>query len=127
VVIEFNPTIPNDVYFVQDADPEVHHGSSLLAMIELGKRKGYELVATTPLNALFVLADLFDVFEIADNDIDAMHSPSEFEIRIFQLYDGTLMLTGCRRLLWAQENIEQEAIQVLAPENRVFEDKLEDS
>ena len=36
-MIEFNQSIPNDVYFVQDADPAVHHGSSLLAMIELGK------------------------------------------------------------------------------------------
>jgi hypothetical protein len=82
-------------------------------------------VATTPVNALFVLADLFDVFEIADNDIDAMHSPAKFESKLFQLYDGTLMITGCRRLLWAQVDIEQEAIQVLPPERRVFVDKLD--
>ena len=126
VVIEFNPSIPNDVYFVQDADPAVHHGSSLLAMIELGKEKRYQLVATTPINALFVREDLFEVFEIADNDIDAMHSPAEFESGIFQLYDGTLMIARCRRLLWAQVDIEQEAIQVLPPERRVFVDKMEE-
>lgn len=126
VVIEFNPSISNDVYYVQDADAGVHHGSSLLAMIELGKRKGYELVATTPINALFVLKPLFEVFQIADNDIDAMYSPAAFESRFFQLYDGTVVLAGCRRLLWAQIDIEQDAIQVLPAERRVYVDKLDE-
>lgn len=124
VVIEFNPTIPNDIYFVQDADPEIHQGSSLLAMIELGKQKGYELIATTPLNAVFVIAERFGVFEIADNHIDAMHSPAEFESKLFQLYDGTLVLAGCRRLIWAEIDIEQDDIQVLPRERRGFADKL---
>lgn len=122
VVIEFNPSIPNDVYFVQDADPARHHGSSLRAMIALGKDKGYELVATTDINALLVAAELFPAFEIADNDIDSMHTPGAYESRLFQLYDGTLVLAGCRKLLWAELPIEQEAIQVLAPEDRVFRD-----
>ena len=122
VVIEFNPSIPNDVYFVQDADPAKHHGSSLRAMVALGKEKGYELVATTEINALFVAAELFPAFEIADNDIDSMHTPGAYESRLFQLYDGTLVLAGCRKLLWAELPIEQEAIQVLPPERRVFRD-----
>jgi hypothetical protein len=36
-----------------------------------------------------------------------------FESRLFQLYDGTLVLTGCKRLLWNNVTIEQEDIQVL--------------
>lgn len=120
VVIEFNYTIPNDVYYVQDADADVHEGSSLLAMIELGKEKGYELIATTPLNAFFVVEELFPKFEIADNDIDAMHTPGKYEFKLFQLYDGKLVLTGCQRLLWADIPIAQEDIQVLPPEKRTF-------
>ncbi len=123
VVIEFNQAIPNDIHFVQDADADIHHGSSLRAMIALGKEKGYELVATTELNALFVTRELFPVFEIADNDIDSMHTPGVYESKLFQLYDGTLVLAGCRMLLWAEQPIEQEAIQVLPREQRVFEDK----
>ena len=61
VVIELNPSIPNGVYFVQDADPAKHHG-------------------------------------------------------------GTLVLAGCHGLLWAELPIEREAIQVLAPEDRVLRD-----
>ena len=124
LVIEFNPTAPNDIYFVQDPDPATHQGSSLLAMVELGKRKGYELIATTPINAVFVVAEHFDKFEIADNDIDAMHSPAEYESKLFQLYDGTLVLAGCRRLIWADRNIEQDDIQVLSREERGFTDRL---
>ena len=51
-----------------------------------------------------------------------MHTPGAYESRLFQLYDGTLVLAGCRKLLWAELPIEQEAIQVLAPEDRVFRD-----
>ncbi len=120
VIIEFNYSIPNDVYYVQDPDPKIQEGSSLLAMIELGKQKGYELIATTPLNAFFVVKELFDQFQIADNDIDAMHSPGKFEFKLFQLYDGTLVLTGCQRLLWANIPIKREDLQVLPPEKRIF-------
>lgn len=113
VEIEFNPTIPNHVYFVQDTDRSVNHGSSLWAMIELGKNKGYELVATTPWNAVFVTAEEFSTFNIEDNSIDSMHSPGEFERSLFQLYDGTMVLTGCTQLLWHKIPISFEDIQVL--------------
>jgi len=113
VEIEFNPSIPNHVYFVQDADSSVNHGSSLRAMIELGKNKGYELVATTSWNAFFVAAAEFSKFDIEDNAIDSMHSPGEFESSLFQLYDGTMVLTGCTQLLWHKIPIAFEDIQVL--------------
>ena len=54
VVVEFNPSVPNDILFVQDDDPAVNQSASLLALIELGKSKGYELVATTEWNGFFV-------------------------------------------------------------------------
>jgi hypothetical protein len=113
VAVEFNPSVPNDVIFIQDDDEAVNHGSSLLAMIELGKAKGYELVATTDWNAFFVPTALFPAFGIADNGIYAMHDPMYFESRLFQLYDGTLVLTGCKRLLWSNVTIDQDDIQVL--------------
>lgn len=36
VCVEFNPTIPNNVYFIQEADIRIQQGSSLLAIVELG-------------------------------------------------------------------------------------------
>src|SRR6202044_3183268 len=41
VVIEYNPTIPNEIAFVQAPDPAVAQGASLAAVAELGERKGY--------------------------------------------------------------------------------------
>lgn len=42
-----------------------------------------------------------------------MHSPGEFESSLFQLYDGTMVLTGCTQLLWHKIPIAFEDIQVL--------------
>ena len=53
VIIEFNPSIPNDIFFVQDPNFNLNHGNSLLALIELGKTKGYELICTTDVNGIF--------------------------------------------------------------------------
>jgi len=113
ILIEFNPTVPNDIVFVQDDDAATNQGASLLALIELGKSKGYELVATTAWNGFFVRSQLYPAFGIEDNDIDAMHDTARFESRLFQCYDGTLVLAGCKHLLWSDVTICQEDIQVL--------------
>ena len=52
-MVEFNPTIPADVEFVQPRDIKINQGS-LLSLTKLGQEKGYELVAALDLNAFFV-------------------------------------------------------------------------
>jgi len=47
VVIEHNPSIPNDVIFIQERNQDVQQGNSLRALVMLGKEKGYELICTT--------------------------------------------------------------------------------
>src|SRR4030095_5357198 len=49
VIIEFNPTIPNHIDFVQPARLELNQGNSLLSLTRLAQDKGYELVAVTDL------------------------------------------------------------------------------
>jgi hypothetical protein len=99
VVIEFNSTIPNDVVFVQDKDLLVNQGCSLLALIDLGKVKGYELAVVTFTNAIFVREQDFLKLRIADNSIDAMNLPL-YEGKIFQGFDGTLFNVGLEKLQW---------------------------
>ncbi len=120
VVIEYNDTIPNDVIFVQDRDMGVKQGSSLAALIELARAKRYELVCVVGGNAMFVVAEEFPKFGITDNSIDAMHAPEVTESRLFQLYDGTLVLAGCQHLVWHSIPIDQEQIQVLPPHQRRY-------
>jgi hypothetical protein len=113
IVIEFNPTIPTDIEFVQAKDMAVNQGVSLLALVKLGRAKGYELVATTKWNAFFVRNELFEKFELADNSPAALHDGSAFQTRVFQLYDGTLVLDGCKSLLWLGLDISPHKIQIL--------------
>lgn len=120
VVIEYNPSIPNDIEFVQPRDMRVQQGSSLLSLTLLAERKGYVLVATTPSNAFFVQKELAHSLNISDNSLAVMHPDTEFYTRVFQLYDGTLVLHGCTRLLWHGKEIDQEAIQALPKHARTY-------
>lgn len=120
VVIECNPSIENDIYFVQDYGPSVHHASSMLAQIELGKAKGYELVASTGVNGFFVQRELFPAFGIKDNSIDALHNSSDHVINIFQGFDGTIFAAGDLKLHWHGIALTQEDFQVLRPIDRRF-------
>jgi hypothetical protein len=120
VVIECNPTIDNDIYFVQEYGASINHASSLLALVELGKTKGYELVASTGGNGIFVRRELFPSFGIADNSIDALHDPSGTVIKIFQGFDGTIFAVGALRLHWHGIALKQEDFQVLRPIDRRF-------
>lgn len=40
VVVEFNPSIPNNIVYIQARSTNIYHGSSLAALIDLGKKKG---------------------------------------------------------------------------------------
>ncbi len=99
IVIEHNPTIPNNVFFVQERNPQTMIGCSLLSLIALGKTKGYELVCTTNYNGIFVRSEDFDRFGIEDNSIDAMHSPL-MDGCIFHGYDSNLHALGMPTIIW---------------------------
>lgn len=113
VVIEFNPSIPNDVEFVQPRDMSVHQGSSLLALVNLGKKKGYELAAVTDLNAILVEQTHFAALGYSANHPDDLRPVNRFATRLYQLYDGTLVLDGCRRLIWDGLPLPFEKLQIL--------------
>jgi hypothetical protein len=120
MVVEFNPSIPNDVVFIQPRDMKIFQGSSLRALVELGKRKGYELVAANEANAFFVLKELFPKFGIVDNSIDELHTDHQYETKLFQLYDGTLRISGYNRLFWHNLPLDVEKLQVLPRWKRVY-------
>jgi hypothetical protein len=68
VVIEFNPTIPSEVAFVQ-ADANLNQGASLRALVELGNRKGYRLAAATSWNAIFVVEEDWERLQIEEDSV----------------------------------------------------------
>src|SRR3989344_4850059 len=127
MVVEFNPSIPNEVSFIQPRDMKVFQGSSLRAFVELGKRKGYELIAANEVNAFFVSKELFSKFSIVDNSIDALHTDHRYETKLFQLYDGTLKIAGNTRLLWHNLPIDEGKLQVLSARQRKYPARISES
>lgn len=127
MVVEFNPTIPDDVVFIQPRDMGVFQGSSLRALVKLGKRKGYELVATNEVNGFFVLRELFPKFGILDNSIETLHTDHHYETKLFQLYDGTIRISGYDHLLWHNIPLDIEKLQVLPARARRYPAHIDES
>lgn len=100
VCIEFNPTIPTEVDFVQPAEGSVRLGASLAALVRLGSTKGYQLAAVTLVNAIFVRDDLFDALGITDNSPHLLRSDTSLVTYVFSGYDGSLHVTGNGWLPW---------------------------
>lgn len=123
VCIEFNHTIPNEVKFVQPADPGVTQGASLSALVELGKAKGYELVCVEGVNAFFVLAEYFPLFEIDDNSVTALRTDLSAVTWLFIGYDGTIFLEGKKAMPWhCKLPLKESRVQRLPKFLRKFSD-----
>jgi hypothetical protein len=121
IVIEFNPSIPNDVDFVQARDLTVHHGSSLKAIDGLARSGGYALIATTVTNAIFARWDLAATLGVTDHSLDRLHPDTSLQTHVIQLYDGTVRLVGVDRLIWRRDIVEITVPQPLPEESRRFE------
>ncbi len=121
LVVEFNPSIPNDIAFVQAKSHTINQGCSLRALILLGKTKGYELICCTGWNAFFVEKEHYTLFGIRDNQIDKLYQPL-CDGRIFHGYDSTVYVAGMPQLIWSQTMVDSSHFQVLPKPKRVFED-----
>ncbi len=117
VLIEYNPSIPNSVDFVQPNDSECCQGSSAAALNRLAKQKGYELIAVTPLNLLFADRQFYSCFNIPDNSLEVMRDDSGVA-HLFFGYDGSVFvrhgdLAGACRLPWHGCLSPERKLQVL--------------
>lgn len=113
VVIEYNPTIPNQVEFVQARDMLVTQGSSLSSIDKLAKLKGYDIVSTTETNAIFVDSKYFELFGINDNSIAAMRPDEPWVTYIFSGHDGRIFIKGYCRLPWHGISYSEAKMQQL--------------
>ena len=111
VVIEFNPTIPATVEFVQPADKRLQQGSSLLSITKLANSKGYELVCTTATNAIYVDVRFFKLFGIKDNSVRRMMTDESYITHIFSGYDGTVFVRGCGVIPWQGIAYKESRVQ----------------
>ena len=111
ICIQFNPTMPIDLVYIQPPDDTLQHGSSISALVDLANAAKYTLVETTLFNAFFVQNEIYGVHlfkEVPDTSIDALHEVT-MGTELYQLYDR-------KRLLWHRLPIDEEKIQMLTPE-----------
>jgi hypothetical protein len=113
VCIEYNPTIPSEVYFVQAPDPGINQGCSLLSLDELSRSKRYELVCVLRYNAFFVDQAYFAKFEISNNQPNVMRKDLSAITWFFVGYDGTVHLAGSKRMPWHRLHIDDQKLQIL--------------
>jgi hypothetical protein len=124
VVIEYNPTIPTAVDFVQPADLSINQGASITALTRLGKEKDYELVATTAHNCLFVRSELFPAFGIADNSAGNLRADESMVTWIFNGFDGTVFIRGAGKLGWHGVPYRESKMQQIPRIFRKFPDNF---
>jgi hypothetical protein len=114
LMIEFNPTIPPEIKYVQPADANVSFGNSLAALIDLGKTKGYELVCVYGVNAFFVRREDFHLFGLQDNSIHALWTKRDCVTYLYAGYNGKIMLAGCQQIPWTYNiPIPESKVQVI--------------
>lgn len=103
-------------------DDATRHGCSLSALVELAEENGYALVETTLYNAFFVPNDLYERYfkvYVFDNSIEALHDVT-MGTELYQLYDGTLKLWGCKKLLWHRIAMDETRMQMISSSQRTF-------
>lgn len=113
ICIEYNPSIPNDVEYVQPRDFSVKKGSSALSFCQLAQKKSYELIATTRCNLIFVDKRLIHFFRVDDNRLASLRDDSDIRTYAFVGYDGTIIHSRPIHLLWHDFTIGQEELQPL--------------
>ena len=125
VCIEFNPSIPNNIAFIQENDISIQQGSSLLSIMQLGKSLGYQCIVTTTFNAIFIRND--QLSKLPSNLLPHPNyctpmdlNESSFFTYIFQTYDGEIKALGVKKLIWHKLGIPIQKIQVLNKKNRKF-------
>jgi len=102
VCIEFNPTIPDEVTFVQPPSPAVQQGASIAALHDLSREKGYEPVCITTGNLICVRREHFSLFGIQDNSVAALRRDRSLITYLFCGYDGSVHFSGCGKMPWHQ-------------------------
>jgi hypothetical protein len=111
ICIEFNPLIPNKVYFIQEKNMKINQGSSAKSIIDLGLKKNYFPIASTDCNLFFVHnkfkqkitnLDKFDINQLLPNSNDNY---------IYCGFDGTVFTSKPLNLAW--HGITVEKIKIL--------------
>ena len=112
ICIEFNPTMPNALDFVQAKDMDVKHGCSPRALARLGREKGYTLVAGTHCNLIFVASHLAGHVVDQEKEVEEVNPQGNEPAFLFAGYDGSILSNReGLKLAWHGTEISLHEIQ----------------
>ena len=142
ICIEYNPTIPNDIEFIQKKNFIITQGCSALSLVNLAKKKNYSLIASTYTNLFFIFNEFKEnvlgpgQIKVTFPDgrieheitLNSLIDDSKAKNYIFYGYDGRVLTTRKVRLPW--HNLDIKEIKVLPnfllkfPDNYNFFQKI---
>jgi hypothetical protein len=121
VCIEFNPSIPNMVDYVQPRDFRVNHGSSAKALNRLAESKGYKLVSVLGYNLFFVKREFLNSVLEASESLELLNPQGNDPLVLFVGYDGTILSNKSGfQMPWHSIFVPIARLQVLPKCLRVF-------
>ena len=114
-VIEYNPSIPAHLDFIQPKNFKVQVGSSAYSLNRLASQKGYVLAAKTRTNLIFV-RELYAEAVVGNSQTNLQDyftdSIEDFSV-VFAGYDGTVFLSKPFELPWHGIYLDSKRIQIL--------------
>ena len=122
VIVEFNPTIPTHIKFVQPSNLRINQGSSISSIVDLAKTKEYELVSVLPWNAFFVRKEFFPLFKIKSNSPEHLRKDLNHITYLFSGMDGKIYLHGNSRIIWHDIPFNERKVQQLPKYLQKFPD-----
>ena len=112
IIIEYNPTIPNEVEFVQKKDIKTNQGSSALSLTNLAIEKGYYLVASTVTNLFFIHKDYQNKVTNSKNyQINEVVDDRDYKNFIWIGYDGKIFTSKKLNIYW--HNVQMDEIKII--------------
>jgi len=122
ICIEFNPSIPIDVEFVQEKNFKIKHGSSALSIFNLAEKKGYKLIACTNCNLIFIDKKIIKYVLKKTPKLNSICNQSQDNAIIFIGYDGSIISNKQKILLPWHDGymVETEKLQYLPKIFRIY-------
>ena len=115
ICIEFNPSIPNVVSFIQADDQNIKHGSSAKAIESLGRDMGYSVVAATERNLFLVRNDFVNTVSPTLPTLESLIPSGNDPQYLFFGYDGSVLSNKSDvQLLW-HDTFPLATLEILPP------------
>lgn len=120
ICIEYNPTIPNEVSYIQPRDFKIQRGSSALAILNLAISKGYSLATATEANLILVSNDYWLNLGIEKGELTNFRDDASIKVYAFAGFDGNIFLSQPLNLYWHNIIVNESELQFMPKFLRKF-------